>query len=272
MKIILFGSTGMLGNYVKHFSLDKFKTVCIDRNTFDIETGDWSKLYHIIDSIKEYNDIIINCAGAIPQREVSNKKYIILNTVFPIKLNQYAKLNNLKFIHITTDCVFSGKDGNYNENSIHDSDSIYGITKSLGEEPDMCILRTSIIGEEKNNKNSLIEWVKTNKNGIINGYENFIWNGITCLQLTKIIFEIIKNNIYWKGTRHFFSPSTVSKFKLCSYINYIYNLNITINKTVLPFKNMSLTTINNENLLFNIPDIQSQLIEQYTFTKSYFSA
>jgi dTDP-4-dehydrorhamnose reductase len=63
MKIILFGSTGMLGNYVNKYLLSKYEIRCINRNHFDIESCDWSKMYTLLDSIVENKDIIINCAG-----------------------------------------------------------------------------------------------------------------------------------------------------------------------------------------------------------------
>jgi len=269
MKIIIFGSTGMLGNYVKLYLSKYYNILCIDRKDFDIETCHWEKLEEIIEFKIEQCDIIINCAGAIPQQNCITKKYIILNTLFPHKLNEICKKVKIKFIHITTDCVFSGKDGNYNENSIHDSEDNYGITKSLGEENSMCILRTSIIGEEINNKNSLIEWVKKQKNCNIDGYKNVLWNGITCLQLAKIIKIIIEKRIYWEGVRHIFSPNIISKYELCCYINDIYNLNININIKDLPYKNMAITSIYKNELNDNILNIKEQIKEQFNYNIYY---
>ena len=138
--------------------------------------------------------------------------------------------NKFKFIHITTDCVYDGSKGKYSENDIHTTKNIYGITKSLGEPEEATIIRTSIIGEELTNKKSLIEWIKSNKNGEINGYINHYWNGVTCLTLANFIKNIIDNNNFWKGVKHVFSEDIVSKYDLCYYINEIYNLNIKINK------------------------------------------
>ena len=64
------------------------------------------------------------------------------------------------------------------------------MSKSLGELCKPTIIRISIIGEEVNNKRSLLEWVKSNSGKEINGYENHYWNGVTCLQLAKIVNEI----------------------------------------------------------------------------------
>jgi dTDP-4-dehydrorhamnose reductase len=260
MKIVLFGSTGMLGNYVKKYLSQFHELICVNRNKFDIESCDWVKL----DSIVQLGELVINCAGAIPQQKCDIRKYIVSNTLFPHKVNEITKKYGIPFIHITTDCVFSGKDGNYNENSKHDAEDIYGISKSLGEDRSMCIIRTSIIGEELNNKNSLIEWVIKQKNGTIDGYENVFWNGVTCLQLAKIIEYVIRQNEYWQGVRHVFSPVSVSKYELCQYINEIYDLNIQINKKTLPCKNMTITSNFNNELNNLIPNLKQQIMEQYS--------
>lgn len=226
MKIILFGSTGMLGRYVYNVLSSYFDVYCINRCDFDIENDELSKIYHIL---KE-TDIIINCAGIIPQKEKEDnlKKYIKVNTLFPQKLSLYSKVFDYKLIHITTDCVFDGTKGNYDINDTHTSNTIYGITKSLGEPEEATIIRTSIIGEEMYGKKSLIEWIISNKNKTINGYSNHYWNGITCLTLSNIIKEIIDTNNFWIGVKHIFSPDIVSKNDLCCYINEIYGLNINI--------------------------------------------
>ena len=192
------------------------------------------------------------------------RKYIQINTLFPHKLQEISNKYNYKFIHITTDCVFDGLKGNYIETDIHNESSIYGVSKSLGEPDDACIIRTSIIGEELLNKKSLLEWVISQKDKTIQGYTNYLWNGITCLTLAKMIKQIIETDSFWKGVRHIHSPNIVSKCDLCCYINQIYNLNININKfeTQQPC-NKSLTSLYKNN--FNIDDIKSQILELNSF-------
>ena len=82
-----------------------------------------SKLNDLLKNIKN-NDIIINCIGIIPQKyKLDNyRTFIKVNTLFPHKLQEIAEKINAKFIHITTDCVFNGSKGLYNENDIHDED------------------------------------------------------------------------------------------------------------------------------------------------------
>lgn len=263
MTIILFGSTGMLGRYVLNILQNNYKVICINRYDFDITNDNWSKLNKILIKNLVNNDIIINCAGIIPQKYNNDdyKTYIRVNTLFPHKLNEISLQNNYKFIHITTDCVFDGLKGDYTIEDTHNSNNIYGISKSLGEPEEATIIRTSIIGEELIGKKSLIEWIKSNKNTTINGYTNHYWNGVTCLELANYIKNIIDNNNFWIGIRHIFSPDIVTKYDLCNYINDIYELNINIEKyTDSIFKNMTLS--GDINIIKKIYD---QIIDLYTF-------
>lgn len=263
MKILLFGSTGMLGNYVYRVLSEKHELMCIDRSSFDIENDNWQKLKELI--LQSDCDTIINCAGVIPQKMGNTQftAFIRVNSLFPHKLQEFAAQCDKKLLHITTDCVFDGKTGNYTSSDLHTADDLYGITKSLGEPEDATIIRTSIIGEEKYGKKSLLEWIKSNKNGTIKGFSNHYWNGVTCLTLAKIIDQMIDKNLFWKGVKHVFSPDVVSKYDLCCYINQIYNLNITIEKyEASTSKNMTLV---DDNTLFDIKPVYDQICELLKF-------
>lgn len=231
MKIILFGSTGMLGNYVHTVLSRTYDIRCINRAQYDIIQDDVSVMNQVLSDISS-NDIIINCCGAIPQKNklTDYKTYILVNTLFPHRLETIANQVGAHFIHITTDCVFDGRTGNYNEHSEHNAQDVYGISKSLGEPSSATIIRTSIIGEEFTGKKSLLEWVISNRGKEINGYTNHYWNGVTCLTLANFIKSIIDTNNFWKGVKHVYSKNIVSKYDLCCYINEIYELNIIINK------------------------------------------
>ena len=260
MNIYIFGANGMLGNYVKNYfniiNNKQFNIIPFTRNEYNLDD------LRILDNLKfNKDDIIINCVGAIPQR--TNDFYKI-NTVFPILLSHICDKYQAKMIHITTDYVFSGKDGNYNELSNHDSDSDYGKSKSLSELCNATIIRASIIGEELYNKKSLLEWVKNNRGNEINGYINHYWNGVTCLELSKIIYKIIEKQLFWLGVRNVFSPRNISKYELVCIINNIYSCNIKINKFKTESFDKTLTTI--YPLMFEIPDIEEQIKELFLFS------
>ena len=265
MKIFIFGSNGMLGNYVNTYLSEFYEILSLIRKDYDLSLLNIITLENFLITKKlEKDDIVINCAGVIPQsskdRSINSRLYFTVNSMFPVILSQICDKIGAKMIHITTDCVFSGKDGNYNENSVHDETNDYGMSKSLGELCKATIIRTSIIGEEENNKRSLLEWVKSNQGKEINGFINHHWNGVTCLELSKVIHKIIQNNLYWEGVRHIFSPKSVSKYELVSIINEVYNLNINI----VPFEtekvDKTITTIYDTNISFSIPELKEQII------------
>jgi dTDP-4-dehydrorhamnose reductase len=89
-------------------------------------------------------------------------------------------------IHPTTDCVYSGLKGSYNEDDKYDVSDVYGMSKAMGEPSNCTVIRTSIIGEELENKKSFLEFVR-NSDSEINGWDDHYWNGITCYQYCKII-------------------------------------------------------------------------------------
>jgi dTDP-4-dehydrorhamnose reductase len=266
MKLFIFGSNGMLGNYVKSYLSRYYQILPLTRNDYDLSKLNINSLEKLlINKHLEKNDIIINCAGVIPQsnrqRSLDSKLYFTINSLFPVVLSQICDKHNAKMIHITTDCVFSGKDGLYNELSEHDETNDYGMSKSLGELCNATIIRTSIIGEEVMNKRSLLEWVKSNKCKEIHGFVNHFWNGVTCLELSKVIYKILNQNVYWSGVRHIFSPKSVSKYELVSMINEVYNLTIKINQFHTEKVDKTLETIYNTNNIFKIPDLNEQINE-----------
>ena len=272
MKIVVFGSTGMLGRYLckylKHNNFHTLSVVALSKSELDISIASEEDVINVFNKYNvSKNDIVINSAGIINvmMDSVGEEITKIVNTNFPQMLSKVCKKINLKMIHISTDCVFSGKKGNYDENDKHDYSEIYGESKSKGEPDDCCVIRTSIIGEEFIHKRSLIEWVKSMKGKNIDGFTNHTWNGLTCLQLAKVIEKIIKTDDFWLGVRHIHSPDTLTKKDLISLINLIYDLNIKINEKQTS-KNCyrSLKTIYDLDK-FNIPKIKIQVEEMKKF-------
>jgi dTDP-4-dehydrorhamnose reductase len=126
-----------------------------------------------------------------------------------------------KLIHISTDCVFSGTNGNYNEESVPDGITMYAKTKELGEikSGQHLTIRTSIIGPEIKEGIGLFHWFMKQK-GTIKGFTHVKWNGVTTLELAKFIHFAIENPI--AGLYHLTAPETVSKYELLSLIKQVF--------------------------------------------------
>ena len=260
----MLGKNGMLGGYVYNYLSEYFDVIGTTRRELDAATVNTS----FVSSNIKPEDVVINCIGVVPQRGNPRKiDFVVVNSVFPLIVQEVCNEKGAKFIHITTDCVFDGLIGDYNENDKHDAHDIYGATKSLGEPDDATIVRTSIIGEEKYNFCSLLEWVKSNKGKEISGFTNHIWNGITCLQFAKICKYMIDTNIFWRGAKHITSPNPITKYELVKLISEVYNLNIkVIPHTTEVTCDRTLSSVRTD-VSISIPDLKTQLIEMKDFKK-----
>jgi len=275
MKIYVLGHKGMLGRYVyTYLKSQGHFTVGISRDEFDAASYTEVQLRAVLFHKKlNKGDVIINCIGTIKPMvdKHGTLNAIKVNSLFPHLLANVCEKEGYNMIHITTDCVFSGNLGNYNENSPHDCTDVYGKSKSLGEPENCTVVRTSIIGEEIGSSRSLLEWIKSMKGKTANGYTNHDWNGLTCLQVAKVFEDIIVNNKYWNGVRHVFS-NTVNKYELLNTISWIYGLNVTVTPTEASVKcDRSMTTTFNtresimNSITFDIPNLETQIIEQRDF-------
>lgn len=210
MKVLVLGSEGMLGNeMVKH--LKGFELIAPKREE-----------YNAFESLDKFNlaegDVVVNCIGAIPQKNFAYPVMQVLNTNFPHWL---AAHEHLMIIQIATDCVFSGKTGSYDENYTRDAEDPYGLTKKLGEviAPNFLNLRCSIIGQEVRGKKNLFEWVRNQpQNAQIYGYANHLWNGLTTRAFSQIVRGILEQEFFIIGTQHLVPADIVSKYELVKLI------------------------------------------------------
>lgn len=289
--VIVFGSTGMLGRYIYDYlnKINKYNMYSINRKDYDIIKNFESKNMKnnnkniTMDEIKNdlrilllsngfsKNTVVFNAIGLIPQAKNYNEDYYkLINSFLPIMLGDLCVEYGANLIQPSTDCVFSGKRGNYNEKDICDEDGIYGKTKKMGDVylKNTTILRTSIIGEQENNGYlSFLDWVRSKKGQDINAYSNHLWNGITCLQYAKIVDYMITNKIFWKGVRHIFSPEIVTKAEMIYIINNVYDLDLKINyiEDNLPngFCDKTLSSIFEP--IMTIPTLKEQITEQMLY-------
>ena len=246
MRILILGVSGMLGNAMfKILSqsssheiygtarsssvLHHFSDVLQKKISIGIDVENTDSLIRLFDSLKP--EIVINCIGLIKQLEVSDDPLITLpiNSIFPHRLANLCKLIKSKVIHISTDCVFSGKKGFYNEQDQPDASDLYGRSKLLGElyYSHAITIRTSIIGHEINTKNGLIEWfLSQDKN--VSGYTKAIFSGLPTFELGRVIRDYILPKEELCGLYHV-SSMPISKYDLLNLVNHEYKKNIKIN-------------------------------------------
>jgi len=265
MKIVVLGKNGMLGRYVyTYFKSVGYDTIGVSRKDVSIAEVDKLVLTDFFTSLElSEDDVVINCIGVIKPRvdELGVLNAININSVLPHVLEEILLEMKINLIHPTTDCVYDGLQGQYDEDHPHNVTDIYGRTKSLGEPENSTVIRTSIIGEEVNQGRSLVEWIKSSKNKTVNGFVNHQWNGVTCLEFAKICREIIEGDLYWEGVRHVFSPTSVNKLELTGLISEIYELNMTITPFETPQKCDRSMVTKFDDTDVEVSDLRTQVIE-----------
>jgi len=247
MRILVFGITGMLG-HVLWLKLQQ------THNTFGTVRRPKEELRalgplfekdnnHIIDNVNADDecaidkavalaepDIVINCVGIIKQVPAAHDPVISIriNSLFPHILAKKCRDRGVRLIHISTDCVFSGKKGLYRETDIPDAEDIYGKTKYLGEvQGSHCLtIRTSLIGREIRGKRNLLEWFLTQR-GQIRGYKRAIFSGLTTYVFAGIVKEIVEKYPELSGIYHIAS-SPVNKYELLVRLKDVYQKDIDV--------------------------------------------
>lgn len=237
MKILILGSTGILGRTLFFYlKSKKINFSCISRKK---KNSLYLKNFRNISKLKkmikdESPTHLVNCLGVT---KFSNSYHLkeqtkYINTFLPKKLAKFCFQKKIYFIHISTDCVFSGKKGNYTEKSKKDAKDLYGKSKAMGEVKNKycSTIRTSFIGPETMTRKSLLNWFLSRKKKV-NGYENAFFSGLTSLELSKIIYNffLLKNKHFNKILN--IGGNKISKFLLLSKLKKIFKKKIIINKS-----------------------------------------
>ncbi len=202
MKLLIIGVSGMLGQTLfkvasQQPDLEVYGTVRHrDARVLDFLQTTESRIFECelesaIDPLLYCSpDVVINCAGIIKQLGSAQTalSYIRVNALAPYVLADLCESQGARLIQLSTDCVFSGRVGQYTETDIPDPVDLYDRSKLLGEvthAPHLTV-RTSFIGFDRfhNQGLSLLDWFKR-QSGEIKGYTRAIWSGLTSLEVAR---------------------------------------------------------------------------------------
>lgn len=166
-------------------------------------------------------EVVINAIGVIKQSKLGKQalQCIDINARLPHLLAQLCELKKIKLIHFSTDCVFSGKLGCYQETDSPDPIDIYGKSKFLGEVSGEYVLtiRTSIVGWELKGFRGLFEWFSRQRGRTIKGYTKVIYSGLTTTALAKLSIELLKKKSFISGLWQIAGPS-INKYNLLTQL------------------------------------------------------
>lgn len=267
MKFLVLGCNGMAGHIISLYLKEQGHDVCgfARRKSKYIETavGDACDIDFVKTLITDGKyDTVINCIGILNQFAEEKKALAtFLNSYFPHFLAEVTSGTDTQIIHMSTDCVFSGKHGEYTENDFRDGETFYDRSKALGEleDDENITLRNSIVGPDINpNGIGLMNWFMR-QNAPISGYTKSMWTGQTTLQLAKTMEAAAKERA--TGLYNTVPDHSISKYDLLKLFNkYLRNDSIQITPVdgIIADKSLKRTRY---SFSYSIPDYEIMMKE-----------
>jgi dTDP-4-dehydrorhamnose reductase len=275
MKFLVLGCNGMAGHTISLYLIEQGHVVLgfgkSKSGYIDSVVGDAFDTQLLRRLITNGNfDSIINCIGVLNDfAEKSKASATFLNSYLPHFLAEITQNTDTQVIQMSTDCVFSGKRGNYTEYDFRDGDTFYDRSKALGELNDNknITLRNSIIGPDINSNGiGLLNWLMQQQ-GEVTGYTRSIWTGQTTLQLAKTMEYAAKEKA--SGLVNSVPESSISKYDLLILLNqYLRNnsLNIIPVEGIIADKSLKRT---NYDFKYPIPDYETMVAEMAVWIKNH---
>ncbi len=278
MNVLILGATGMLGyslfsNLAGNPALNVTGTVrsLTGKAAFfaqyqqqvlqGIDVSDIASIEQAIVTAKPA--VVINCIGLIKQHDIAKQHVaaIEINALLPHQLAALCDQYGARLIHFSTDCVFDGKQGMYQEADLPTATDLYGKSKCLGEVNygRHLTLRTSIIGHELDSAVSLVDWFLS-QSGAVNGFSKAVFSGMPTCYIAKLLAENILNKPEICGLYHL-SAEPINKHSLISLVADIYGKEIEINESTQLVIDRSLDSSRLRHTIAFTPPSWRELIE-----------
>jgi dTDP-4-dehydrorhamnose reductase len=248
-RVLVLGATGMLGHVLRRECERRTETFATirsesdDRNVVEgVRAEDPDSVARAIDDTEP--EVVVNCIGVVKQSPAvaDAVSLITVNSLFPHRLAAECHARGVRLIHVSTDCVFSGRRGDYVEDDLADPTDLYGRSKLAGEVsgPGTVTVRTSMIGRELQTRNGLLEWLLSQPaGGSVRGYANAVFSGPTALELARAIVRVAADQPELEGTFHI-GAAPISKYDLLLELRDAFGLELEIERSQQPVIDRSL--------------------------------
>ncbi|WP_027148373.1 dTDP-4-dehydrorhamnose reductase family protein [Methylobacter tundripaludum] len=245
MRVLVLGASGMIGSTTFRVLSERhdwdvygsvrsetakqfFPAQLAERLLANVDVTNYDALVDVFARIRP--EVVINCVGATKHKTDGNDPLmaIPLNALLPHRLARLCDAVNARLVHVSTDCVFSGKQGHYTEDDLPDTDDVYGRSKALGEVdyPNAITLRTSTIGHELQSSYGLLDWFLTQQ-GSCKGFKRAIFSGLSSMEFARVIRDIVIPQPSLHGLYHVAGPA-IAKYDLLKLIAKVYGKAIEI--------------------------------------------
>lgn len=275
MRFLVLGCNGMAGHMISLYLKEQghkvlgfalTKSSLVDSVVGDAQDAAFIKELIGVDKF----DTVINCIGLLNKTcDEQQAMAIYLNSYFPHQLAKFTESTHTQIIHMSTDCVFSGKRGQYTEEDFRDGVTFYDRTKALGEianDKDLT-MRQSIVGPDINqNGIGLLNWFMQQQ-GEVDGYTGAMWTGQTTFQLAKTMEAAAKEKAH--GLYNMVPDTSISKCDLLELFNkYIRKEKVTIIPVNKMATDKSLKRVH-WDFSYKIPDYEHMISEMAAWMRSH---
>ncbi len=247
MRTLVLGASGLIGHKLFQNLHDRFgdchailhrdREEFTDCGLFDndrvidrVDVSKWNRLQGILHAVSP--DVVLNCVGITKRKPTVNDplQAIGINSLFPHKLADWGRRTSTRVIHFSTDCVFNGELGNYDEDSNTSGEDAYGKTKALGEirYPHSLTIRSSFIGRELADRTELLEWFLAQEGKAIRGFTRAFYSGVSTIQMCRVVGDIIESHPQLGGLMTLAMPQPISKYDLLLLARKAFELDVTI--------------------------------------------
>jgi dTDP-4-dehydrorhamnose reductase len=255
-RILIFGATGMLGHVLRETCeglMETHATVRAEGADTRIPPGARERLLTgvrveepatvewALDHVAP--DVAVNCIGIVKQSDAARDAARMdrVNARFPHELAAACAARGVRLVHVSTDCVFSGRRGRYTEDDVPDPVDEYGRSKLAGEVegPGVLTVRTSMIGRELGTRNGLLEWFLAQAGGSVAGFARAVFTGPTVPELSRVIARVATDHPTLEGTFHV-GAEPISKLDLLMKARAAFDLDVEIDPVDEPVVDRSL--------------------------------
>jgi dTDP-4-dehydrorhamnose reductase len=241
--VLVLGGSGMLGHELWRTCRERFDaytTVRADeligpaadvldaeRTVFGVRREEPRNVARALDETGA--EAVVNCVGIVKQAVDDPEPAIRVNSIFPHQLAAACRERGARLVHVSTDCVFSGRRGSYVESDLPDPVDVYGRSKLLGEPatPGALTIRTSMIGRELATSHGLLEWFLAQSGGSVRGFTRAVFSGPTTPVLSRAIADVIERHHDLEGLWHV-SAAPIAKHDLLLLLRDAFELDLDI--------------------------------------------
>lgn len=250
MRIAITGAAGALGEAVAIAAFEAGHTVF----TYRHGEADIAYMAEVSRHVsRDKPQVLINCAGAIPERTRYTHAMVRVNSVGPHVLADLCGRAGIPLVHASTDCVFrgdrpmeasefDGPSGPYPAGAQPDAayGDVYGASKALGEvaAPHVTNVRTSFLTP----RHGLVRWLRSEArhHRAVEGWMGVWWSGSSVWHVGHALVGIAEAPP--GGVVHLATERPVRKHDVLHEIAAAYGLDVeirpswdvTLNRALLP--------------------------------------